>query len=458
MKSLFLRIFLSFWITMGLIVVAYSTVTAFVWWQRFDAFQKYEMGDIAVVVNQHLQTEGIEGMRRWLQYTQDNDKAGIRTYIVDMYGNDIIGQPISERIERRIRRMASMGYLADAAGHPPPLMPDPLGTSPQLIGADGNVYTFFADAKRNRFQQQQFELSWSNLASLAVAMSVSAIACWLLARSVSRPVGMLQDNARSLATGNLQSRVDPEISNRRDELGGLAREFDQMADRLRNLLASKESLMRNVSHELRSPLARLRVALSLARREGADQPKEFERMERETERLDALIGQILRFSRLDDNDPNLKRQPVDLTQLLAEVVEDARLEGRAKDKSVLWEQPTTHVTVMGVQDGLRSAIDNIMRNALRFTSEHSSVDVALLIESNKAVVQVRDHGRGVPQPDLERIFEPFYRVESNERDNTGSGLGLAIAARVASLHGGNINARNASDGGLIVEITLPLVS
>ncbi|MBC7983386.1 MAG: HAMP domain-containing protein, partial [Candidatus Obscuribacterales bacterium] len=268
MKSLFLRIFLSFWLAMGLIVIAGSTLAAFVTWQRFDSLQKIEPGDIADRALVPLKQGGVDALREWMNETQRNE-ATIRTYVLDMHGHDILGRPLTERIERRVKRMASLGYLADAEGNPPPLMADPLRTSPQMIGPDGSVYTMFFDYGR-RFPFSMFGTPLVVLSLLAISLGVSALACWWLAHFLSRPVALLQANARALAAGNLEVRVGEEISRRKDELGVLARDFDRMAERVRTLLASKEALLRYVSHELRSPLARLRVALSLARREGAD--------------------------------------------------------------------------------------------------------------------------------------------------------------------------------------------
>jgi two-component system sensor histidine kinase CpxA len=263
-----------------------------------------------------------------------------------------------------------------------------------------------------------------------------------------------------LAAGNLDARVGEEITRRKDELGVLARDFDQMAERVRSLLASKETLLRYVSHELRSPLARLRVALMLARREGADSQREMDRIERETERLDILIGQILRLSRLSTDDPSLVPQQIELSHLVSEVVEDARMEASANDKGVAWHADA-QATVMGSPELLRSAIENVLRNAVRFTDKKTEVEVDLQVRQTAAVLTIRDHGHGVPAAELDRIFEPFYRVpESSDRGSTGGGLGLTITARVIVLHGGTVKARNAQDtdkaAGLIVEINLPL--
>ena len=460
MKSLFLRIFLSFWFAMGLIVLSGSALTAAIAWKRFGTLQNIDGATIADAASEILRKGGLPALQSWLNKNEEGSD-GIVTYIVDMYGKDILGRQLTDRIERRVTRMGSLGYLADAEGHPPPRMLDPLRTSPQIIGPDGEVYTFFWSYTGYTLFGV---LSGASvyLPILILASGVSALACWWLARTLSRPVAQLQRSARALAAGNLEVRVGEDFTRRKDELGVLARDFDQMAERLRSLLASKETLLRYVSHELRSPLARLRVALMLARREGADSAKEMERIERETERLDVLIGQILRLSRLSSDDPSLEPQRIELSQLVSEVVEDARMEAGANDKGVAW-QPGEQAVVVGSPELLRSAIENVLRNAVRFTEKNTDVDVSMRTArghgAGTVTLTIRDHGSGVPNGELERIFEPFYRVpESSDRGSTGGGLGLTITARVVSLHGGSVAAKNAEGGstGLIVEITLPL--
>jgi two-component system sensor histidine kinase CpxA len=272
---------------------------------------------------------------------------------------------------------------------------------------------------------------------------------------VSKPVERLQSSARSLAAGNLDARVGEEFSSRRDELGVLARDFDVMAEHVRNLIASKEDLLRGMSHELRSPLARLRVALGLARRPGEDLSRQLDRIELEAERLDTLIGQMLQLSQLRAAEPAHLREEVELTTLLTEVVEDARLEANAQNKEVAWA-PNMSVTVEGDQRLLRSAIENVLRNAVRFTASGTAVRAQLQHEDSRARLLIEDEGPGVPDPELARIFEPFYRVaESRDRDSGGTGLGLAITARIVALHGGKVTARNGAGGGLHVEIALP---
>jgi two-component system sensor histidine kinase CpxA len=231
-----------------------------------------------------------------------------------------------------------------------------------------------------------------------------------------------------------------------------------MADHVRRLLASKEDLLRGMSHELRSPLARLRVASGLARQPGADVARQLDRIELEAERLDTLIGQMLQLSQLRAVEPAIPRAPMDLTSLLSEVVEDARLEASAADKSVAWT-PGESVHVESDHGLMRSAIENVLRNAVRFTKPGSAVTATLEQERGEARIVIEDRGPGVPPAELERIFEPFYRVaEARDRDSGGTGLGLAITARILHLYGGRVRATNAAEGGLRVEIRLPAVS
>jgi len=328
---------------------------------------------------------------------------------------------------------------------------DPLLLTPLFTDRDGKVYTIMVG--RAIWRNLLFAPDVS-IVLLVFAMVLSVLVCWPLARYLSMPVERLQSSARSLAAGNMEARVGQEFSRRRDELGVLARDFDTMADHVRNLIASKENLLRAMSHELRSPLARLRVATDLARRPNADVARQLDRIELEAERLDTLIGQILQLSHLRAV-PTLPREPLDLTSLMNEIIEDARLEAGADEKSVDWSSPKEAVIVEGDHGLLRSAIENVLRNAVRFTKPSSAVRVRADRAGPQVSIVIDDRGPGVPEPDLQRIFEPFYRVaESRDRDSGGTGLGLAITARIVSLYGGNVQARNTPDG-LRVEIALP---
>ncbi len=228
-----------------------------------------------------------------------------------------------------------------------------------------------------------------------------------------------------------------------------------MAARLRSQIRSKETLIRDISHELRSPLTRLRVALGLAQRQG-DLKGQLERIERDLERLDALIEETLQLSRLSA-EPAFVWDEVELKTLLDEIAADARMEADAAGKG-LSLSVSPNMSVRGNPALLRRAIDNVVCNAIRFAPERTNVDVSARVVGNDAIIEIRDHGPGVQQQDLKRIFEAFYRVnDARDRASGGTGLGLAITERIMALHGGHALARNASNGGLIVELSTPMV-
>jgi two-component system OmpR family sensor kinase len=444
-RTLFLRIFLSFWAAMLLVLLS----TAAVAWYRFSQVKALDSNELAQDAAARLHAEGIEGLRAWIDEAQE-EYIGRTIYVVDYTGVDILGRTLPNRLMAYVRRLERAGLLSK--GVPRDREPNPLLLTPQFFDHDDSVYTILIESSTSPWDI----LNTADVRAMlfAFALVISGLVCWWLARYVSKPVERLQASVRSLAAGNLDSRVGDEFARRHDELGVLARDFDTMADHVRELIASKESLLRAMSHELRSPLARLRVATSLARR-GSDVQRQFDRIELETERLDVIIGQMLQLSHLRAIEPALPRVPVDLTTLLTEVVEDARIEANAANKDVSWT-PTLSVEIEGDHDLMRSAIENVLRNAVRFTREGTSVEVAMTREDGEVRILIEDRGPGVPQGELEKIFEPFHRVaESRDRDSGGTGLGLAITYRIVTMYGGQVTAHNRDGGGLSVEITLP---
>ena len=296
----------------------------------------------------------------------------------------------------------------------------------------------------------------ARFAVLLLAFAVTGGASWLLTRSITRPVRALRAATRQLAGGDLGARVDGRVSARRDEFGTLGRDFDAMAKRLRELLVGREQLLRDVSHELRSPLARMRVALGLARQPGGEPTRELERLDAEVERLDRLIGQMLHLTRLDATSADALREDVDLVDVLDAITRDATFEAQSRRVAVRWQPAPAPVVVRGNATWLASAVENVVRNAVRYTADDSAVDVTLERAGDAVQIEVRDRGPGVPEAELERIFEPFHRVAaSRTRDSGGDGIGLAITARVLAAHGGRAVAMNAPDGGLVVRLSLP---
>jgi two-component system sensor histidine kinase CpxA len=282
-----------------------------------------------------------------------------------------------------------------------------------------------------------------------IAVAITGLVSYGLAALLTRRLRRLRRAAQALAAGDLSVRVGRPGG---DEVEALARDFDQMTDHLRDLLDTQKRLLRDVSHELRSPLARLRIALELAER---DREKSLQRIGKEADELEALIADVLSLARLESGQSALERREVALNELVQQVVIDAEFEAQAKERSVELELAEP-VTLAGDPVLLRSAIENVVRNAVRHTAPGSAVTVALHADDNAAVITVRDHGNGVLPQEIGRMFEPFARVgEARERGSGGYGLGLAITGRAVQAYGGRVTAENHPDGGLEVIIRLP---
>jgi two-component system sensor histidine kinase CpxA len=238
------------------------------------------------------------------------------------------------------------------------------------------------------------------------------------------------------------------------------RDFDAMAERLENLVNAQSRLLNDISHELRSPLARLNVALGLARqRANSECATMLDRIELEAGRLNELIGRLLTLARMEDGEQRVPSQPVSLDEVVLSVAEDAEFEAQARHCHVHSEIPAGRWEVRGDASLLHSAIENVVRNAIRYTREGSTVEIRLekTVAGSEAVVRVSDWGHGVPSDALEKLFQPFYRLDdARGRQTGGVGLGLAITERAVRFHGGRVAARNRPEGGLVVEIRLPL--
>ncbi|PYS85983.1 MAG: hypothetical protein DMF62_17420 [Acidobacteria bacterium] len=296
--------------------------------------------------------------------------------------------------------------------------------------------------------------SWIGYMRLAGLLLTAILVCFALAKYLTSPLGKLSEATRQLAGGDLSARVASRVGRRRDEFADLAKDFDNMAARIESLIDSQQILTRDISHELRSPLARMNVALELAKKRSTpDATPLLERIENESNRLNEMISRILTLSRLESGTEDFSKTKLDLADLVRDIAADAEFEASGKGKSVVADA-IDECSVKGNENLLRSAIDNVVRNAVRYTADATQVDVSLLTENGHAVLKVKDHGGGVPQNELENLFRPFYRVgEARERKTGGTGLGLAIAQRAVAVHGGRITAENV-DGGLEVKIVL----
>jgi len=297
-------------------------------------------------------------------------------------------------------------------------------------------------------------LGWGLLASLLLF----AILGGLLSGYLTRPVRFMQKTVLAFANGDWTARMDRRSLARRDELGQLSREFNHMAEYIERLIHDQKQLVSDVSHELRSPLARTTVALELARLDAIpEQEEHLDRIELETQRLNDMIEDLLNMAKLETQQDHSHWRHVEIGEVLTQVVEDARFE--RQDSLINLTVATDVKPVFGDIKLLKSAFENIIRNALLHTHQGTSVDVTARMRSGMVRVQIRDHGPGVPEEKLPDLLRPFVRAEgARERlgqGHRGFGLGLAIAHRVVSHHRGNIKLVNHREGGLMVMIHLP---
>lgn len=373
-------------------------------------------------------------------------------------------------LRRSNRQQRMFASLLDADGRPLlRRLPGPVKELPPQVLRDNSVQRLPGGARFIAIpvRGQQGAYRWvailppsasrsaEQLAGLArIALSVILLACasWWLSRWLVRPIQQLTAAARSIGGGDLTARVDAPTTKRRDELGELAREFNQMAGHTQAMVAARNRLLIDVSHELRSPLARLTVATELAR-DGDDPAAALDRIEHESQRMDSLIGETLAAARAQERAGAL--EPIDLAMLLRDAVDDLRFEHGAVLPQVNIDAPE-HLQISADAILLRRAIDNVLRNAARYGAAGTSIDVGLALEPDKVVIQVRDFGPGVAADELQRIFQPFYRTATaRDRSTGGHGIGLAIVAEAAARHGGRAYAERPHGGGLRVCIVLP---
>jgi two-component system, OmpR family, sensor histidine kinase CpxA len=292
-----------------------------------------------------------------------------------------------------------------------------------------------------------------------VALLVSGLICSFLTRYLTAPILGLREMSQKLAAGDLSARSGSGLVQRQDEIGDLVRDFNAMASRIEGLVSRQRQLMSDVSHELRSPLARLNVALDLCRERKGSDPA-FEQMEEDIRILDDLIGRLLTIAKLDMSAPQVPMMDLDLAEVVSQVARNAAFESKEPNGAIRLTSAGKCI-VRGNAELLHSAIENVIRNAIRYTESGTSIEVGMeperLSSGAKIRLVVRDYGPGVPESELENIFQPFYRLtDARDRQSGGTGLGLAIADRVVRIHGGTIRAENAAPHGLRVEIFLPL--
>ncbi len=447
MHRLFWKLFISYWV--ALILFAAGTLFAASVYLEKTRAQHYadrngRQNTQVEEARRAADENGYAGLRRW---AEENDNRELVPFLVlNRDGQDILGRDVPPRVMQHFHRHLLLS----------PHSRNPALPSPPLVRIDDQIYWLIPDfqaASLGRFVSRPRVL----LVPLLLAALVGALVCGLLARYLAAPIERLRQATVKYAAGDFSHQVGPTLGQRRDEIVDLAFAMDHMAKRLDTLIQSQRTLLRDVSHELRSPLARVQAALGLARQKtGENGKKELDRIEQEADKLSELIGEILSFSRLDTGLSPLASDLIDLDQLLLEMIEDARLEANMLGCSIAVGQIES-VRLTGDAALLHSAVENVLRNALRHTGTGTTVEVSLRKErSSDCTIDIRDHGPGIPADKLKDIFEPFVRLdEARSSHNGGSGLGLAIARRAVERHGGTIEAGNLATGGLRMRIHLP---
>jgi two-component system, OmpR family, sensor histidine kinase CpxA len=454
MRSLFLKIFLSFWLAQALIVALVVLATIVFRPQTESPFWEFVKEHTADQLMQAYEAGGPAGLNKKLD--EFNASLKVRAFLFDEQGKELAGRIAPEWAYRLskgldpqpftlLRRLTARRFVTH-----------------QVTAADGHRYIMVAEVPpRPWLPLLRQKPPGAGLEILAMAVLVSGLICYLLARFLTSDVRRLRAATQQLAAGDLSARAVAPRGGRQDEIAQLVRDFNTMAERLQDLVNAQSRLLNDISHELRSPLARLSVALGLAwQRTGPDAHSVLERIELEANRLNELIGRLLTLARLEGGDDAMRRTPISLDELVRDIAKDADFEAQSRHCRVMCAIQD-EITILGSPSLLHSAVENVVRNAMRHTGEGTEVKICMAVEGQNgksdAVIRVTDRGPGVPKEALDKLFRPFYRLDdSRGRQTGGVGLGLAITERAVRLHGGTVQASNRPEGGLMVEIRLPL--
>ncbi len=451
MPRLFVKIFLSFWATV--VVIGISLVLAFLlqpanvpskWHASLTDTTRF-FGTAAVRAFERGGAPAAVGYIHAL-----SEDAHIHGCVFDASGNALAGESCAE-----LSGLAARVVHGDSSAQD--MRRGLTRIAAFVAGPDGRTFIYASELLSG--PGAAFGMSPEVVVSRAVvAFIVSGFVCFFLTRYLTTPILRLRAVAQLISAGQLGMRAEAKLESRRDEFGDLVRDFNLMASKTENLISSQRQLMYDVSHELRSPLARMNVALDLLRRR-VGEDSAVRHMETDLQRLNKLITRLLTVAKLDAA-PGLEYHVrVNLSELVSSIAVDAEFEAQEKGNRVV-VVPETDLIVLGDPSLLRSAVENVLRNAMRHTRPGTAVEIALqateTIGTNEAIIAVRDHGNGVPEDELTKIFKPFYRVtDAQASDSTGAGLGLAITERIVTLHQGRIRAINEPGGGLRIEMVLP---
>ncbi len=446
-RRLFWKIFLPFWLAQAVLLGAlylrihYRISSEHPWWIQPE---RREMPVLADYAAQVYENQGQAGLSQLLDNLSLPNRS--KYWLVDGSGSELSGRPIPERVLRD----AAAAQKSEGLHH----------------SFEANVLAAATQTGKKRYvliselvppklsERVPGDILWT----LKYGTILSAVICFLIAHYLSKPIERLRDATHQLARGNLDIRAGENLGNRRDEIADLVRDFDSMAGELRTQIQSERNLLSGVSHELRSPIARIRLALTLARAADDDERSEMlDRIEQDTIQLDSMLEQILTVARLESGQHKPRFENLFLNEIVDDVLHDANFEAAATGATIAY-QGDGDMQITGDAGLLRSAIENIVRNAVFYSGQGGKIEVRLSKEDTTALISVRDNGPGVPDNALPLLFKAFYRVDDSRGTTTGGmGLGLAIMRNAVLAHGGTVSAKNVAPHGLEVELRLPIL-
>jgi len=446
-NRLFIKLLLGFWLCSSVIIVAVGSLPLLQ--QHLDTapLPAHLQEMLERAARPLIERPGHitpDRLRHWERMHEREDRP-LRLILVDDVGTVLNDRPT--------RQLLNFMAMADEAGHPiSHQYRDDMLFGPFKFQAGTDNYALYGVIPGKHPRPWFIFFNENKLLTLGLAVLLSGLLCGLLAWHLGKPLRQLKHSADALAAGQLDSRVDTDTAKRRDEFGQLSRAFNGMAEAVEAMIRNQQRLMGDISHELRTPLTRLQLALALARKRGQDTP-EIDRIDYEAGQLEQLIAELLTLSRLQLNAQAAKRT-LSLADSLGQVLDDADFEASEQGKQ-LHIQLDEELILPHYPKALARAVENLLRNAIRYANK--AIWLSSEQQTNRLLLKICDDGPGVAEAELGAIFQPFYRPDtSRERESGGWGLGLAITAAAVHAHGGEIHAENRPEGGLCVNLILPL--
>jgi len=449
-SRLFWKIFLPFWVlqTCIMLFLAYRVHASFgperPWWVQPERRAMPVLGSYATW---RYSKGGQEGLRELFHDIALDHRSAY--WLFDDNMKELSGVPMPGETRAAIQRALQDDGIAKAR--------DGTFIVERLADSKGRKFVF---AGEFFVPPLLHSLPGSVLVAVLISSLLTSLLCAVLAQYITRPILRLRDAAHAIAGGNLEARAGLSGSTRRDEIADLVKDFDGMAGEIRNLVESNRRMLMGASHDLRSPISRIRVALSLASTAPELERNELlGRIEIELLRLNEMIEQILTVARLESGQLRPEAEALSLNQVVGEAVEDARFEASQSNVEIVYDDRWPEVTMQGEENMLRSAVENVLRNAIFYSGAEGRVELSVKVQDAVATISVRDNGPGVPAPALPKLFNPFYRVDDARGTSTGgSGLGLSIVSGAVKVHSGSVRARNLEPHGLEIILELPVAA